>query len=328
MAKFFSGKSKIKSPQDLAKAFEEFLATRPNEKAAGELGKLLGQCKLVLYGDSENEPSTELKGQLASELCQNNVLGPLVENLDRLDFEAKKDCALIFNNLVRRQIGQRFPTVEYIQAHDKILFDLLAGYDTPEIALSAGIMLRECIRHESLAKIILRSDKFDSLFRYVELSTFDIASDAYATFKDLLTKHKTMCAEYLDENYDKFFESFMKLLNSENYVTKRQSLKLLGEILLDRANFNTMTKFIGVADNLKLTMNLLRDSSRNIQYEAFHVFKVFVANPNKAKPVLDILLKNKDRLIEYLAKFHTDRSEDEQFNDEKIYLIKQIKELQ
>jgi hypothetical protein len=27
-------------------------------------------------------------------------------------------------------------------------------------------------------------------------------------------------------------------------VTKRQSLKLLGEILLDRANFNVMTKFV------------------------------------------------------------------------------------
>lgn len=32
---------------------------------------------------------------------------------------------------------------------------------------------------------------------------------------------------------------------SENYVTRRQSLKLLGEILLDRANFDIMMKYIG-----------------------------------------------------------------------------------
>ena len=57
-------------------------------------------------------------------------------------------------------------------------------------------------------------------------------------------------------------------------MTKRQSLKLLGEILLDRANFNVMTKYIANEANLKMMMNLLRDKSKNIQFEAFHVFKV------------------------------------------------------
>ena len=54
---------------------------------------------------------------------------------------------------------------------------------------------------------------------------------------------------------------------------------------------------------------------------------MFVANPNKERPILEILLRNKERLVDFLSKFHTDRSEDEQFNDEKAYLIKQIKEL-
>lgn len=54
---------------------------------------------------------------------------------------------------------------------------------------------------------------------------------------------------------------------------------------------------------------------------------MFVANPNKPKPILDILLRNKEKLVEFLTKFHTERSDDEQFNDEKAYLIKQIKEL-
>ena len=123
------------------------------------------------------------------------------------------------------------------------------------------------------------------------------------------------------------FQQYEKLLHSDNYVTRRQSLKLLGELLLDRHNFSVMTKNISNPDNLKLMMNMLKEKSRNIQFEAFHVFKVFVANPNKPKPILDILIRNQDKLIEFLTKFHTDRSEDEQFNDEKAYLIKQIKEL-
>ena len=50
--------------------------------------------------------------------------------------------------------------------------------------------------------------------------------------------------------------------------------QLLGELLLDRHNFNVMTKYIGNPENLKLMMIMLREKSRNIQFEAFHVFKV------------------------------------------------------
>jgi calcium binding protein 39 len=97
-------------------------------------------------------------------------------------------------------------------------------------------MLRECVRHEHLAKILLHSDHLYDFFNYVEVSTFDIASDAFATFKvrdryiiydnipyqDLITKHKGLCAEFLDVNYDKFFDSYQRLLASDNYVTRRQ----------------------------------------------------------------------------------------------------------
>lgn len=52
------------------------------------------------------------------------------------------------------------------------------------------------------------------------------------------------------------------------------SLQLLGELLLDRHNFSIMTRYISNPDNLKMMMNMLREKSRNIQFEAFHVFKV------------------------------------------------------
>ena len=44
-------------------------------------------------------------------------------------------------------------------------------------------MLRECCRYEALAKIMLYSSEFYKFFSYVEVSTFDIASDAFSTFK-------------------------------------------------------------------------------------------------------------------------------------------------
>jgi calcium binding protein 39 len=67
------------------------------------------------------------------------------------------------------------------------------------------------------------------------------------------------------------------LVQSESYVTKRQSIKLLGEILLDRANYNVMTAYVDSGEHLKIIMKLLRDDKRMINYEGFHVFKVCCA---------------------------------------------------
>jgi calcium binding protein 39 len=73
-------------------------------------------------------------------------------------------------------------------------------------------------------------------------------------------------------------------------------------------------------------MNLLRDPSRSIQYEAFHLFKVFVANPAKPPAVAEILAKNADRLMRFLSDFQTDR-EDEEFDGEKALLRKVLGEM-
>ena len=100
-----------------------------------------------------------------------------------IDFEGKKDAVQIFNSILRRQIGTRTPTVEYICTKPDIIFTLCRGYEQQEIALNCGTMLRECIRYEALTKILLHSENFYDFFKYVEVSTFDIASDAFATFK-------------------------------------------------------------------------------------------------------------------------------------------------
>jgi len=194
------------------------------------------------------------------------------------------------------------------------------------VSLHCGSMLRECIRQEPLARMILNSPSLYTFFQYIESSNFDVASDAFVTFKELLTKHKALSADFLERNYDRVFERYTELLRSQNYVTRRQSLKLLGELLLDRTNFNIMTRYISDVENLKLMMVLLRDKSKNIQFEAFHVFKVFVANPNKPKPVLDILVKNKEKLISFLSNF-LEEKDDDQFKEEKAFLLKQIEQM-
>lgn len=88
-------------------------------------------------------------------------------------------------------------------------------------------ILRDACRHEALAKVLLRSSEFYKLFDYVQGTAFDISSDAFATLKDLLTRHKVVVAEFLSANYETFFTHYENMIASENYVTKRQALKVL-----------------------------------------------------------------------------------------------------
>ncbi|XP_028966699.1 protein Mo25 [Galendromus occidentalis] len=301
-------------------------------KAQEDVSKNLCLMRNFIYGlgngDAHSDPQV---AKLSQELYSSHLLLLLVQNLSKIDFEGRKDVVHIFNSVLRHRAGERYPTVEYIYLKPQILFILLSGYEKPDIALNCGSMLRECARSESLAKVVLYSDDFYNLFKYIETSSAEISADAFATFKELLTKHKPMVAEFLDANYDRTFTHYRALLNSENYVTLRFSLKLLGELLLDRHNFNVMTRYISNVENLKLMMNLLKDKSRHIRIEAFHVFKIFVANPHKPNAILDILVRNKDKLADFLSRFQladeADSNLAEQFNDEKAYVVKQIREL-
>ena len=78
---------------------------------------------------------------------------------------------------------------------------------------------------------------------YVNTPQYAIGSDAFNVLRDLLTRHKDVVAALLKTNYVKVFEThYNHLLASDNYVTRRQSLKLLGELLLDRANYDAMIR--------------------------------------------------------------------------------------
>lgn len=77
-----------------------------------------------------------------------------------LEFEARKDVVQIFNNLLRRQIGSRWPTVDHIAGRPDIIFAALAGYENEEVSLNTGMILKEMLRHEQLCNILLYSDQY------------------------------------------------------------------------------------------------------------------------------------------------------------------------
>ncbi|EKD14654.1 uncharacterized protein L3040_000177 [Drepanopeziza brunnea f. sp. 'multigermtubi'] len=326
---------------------------------AEELAKTLGQMKFVLQGNQETEPIPEQSYALVTGMIQEDLLYLLAVNLCRLPFESRKDTQVIFSHVLRFRPPTASSKSEplalsyVINNRPEVLVELCNGYDHKESATPAGTVLREVLKSDAAAAIILYDDQsegnagpnkglsginpelrqsgngvFWKFFKWIDQGSFEVGADAFTTFREILTKHKQLVAQYLSTNFDLFFDKYNNVLvKSESYVTKRQSIKLLGEILLDRANYAVMTAYVDRGEHLKICMNLLRDERKMVQYEGFHVFKVFVANPHKSIAVQKILLINREKLLTFLKEFLQDRTEDEQFIDEREFLIKQIKNM-
>jgi len=255
--------------------------------------------------------------------------------------------------------GEGSPGADHLLSRPGLLEALLDGYSSPAIALNCGAILRDAARDERVAELLLASSSgpsspsgadtgaaaggregaaaaaaaaaaprpsrslFDRLLSAVDAANFEVASDAFASLRDLLTRHRRVVAARLDSAPDAIFGALASLTSSSNYVSRRQGVRLLGEILLERANARAMLRYVSDPDNLKASMVLLKDPSRSIQFEAFHVFKVFVVNPNKLPAICVILASNRDKLLAHLADFQVDR-EDEQFREEKAVVVREI----
>ena len=133
-----------------------------SKSRASYLGTLVCRFRVLSYptvilNKQNKEPAPELIAQLAQETYNTDLLFVLVQNIPRFEFEARKDVVQIFNNLLRRQIGSRWPTVEYLSGKHDVIFAALAGYENEEVALNTGMILKEMLRHEQLCKILLYS---------------------------------------------------------------------------------------------------------------------------------------------------------------------------
>ncbi|EFQ97857.1 conidiophore development protein hymA [Nannizzia gypsea CBS 118893] len=377
---FLFNRSRQRQPAEVARTTKDLLVklrdVPGDAKTEEDLAKQLGHMKLIVQGTQEVDTLPDQVQQLVHASLQEDLLYELARSIPNLPFEARKDTQTIFSHILRFRPDTSTtapaipnstggggaapvsstsgdpPVISYIvHKRPEILTQLCRGYENNKSAMPCGSILREALKYEVVAGIILYDESgegerairlneiqpgkkqsgeglFWSFLGWINQSSFEVSADAFTTFRDILTRHKALVAGYLSANFDLFFSRYNNILVlSDSYVTKRQSIKLLGELLLDRANYNVMTAYVDSGDHLKLCMNLLRDDRKMVQYEGFHIFKVFVANPNKSVAVQRILINNRERLLKFLPKFLEDRTDDDQFTDEKSFLVRQIENL-
>lgn len=201
---------------------------------AEELGKVLSQMKLILQGThgsfpswhspdvsplylltllSEAEVSPEQIVQLVQSVIEEDLLYLLAVNLHRLPFESRKDTQVIFSYIFRFRPPAASPKSEpaalkyIIEQRPQVLVELCKGYDHKESATPAGSVLREVIKSEAAAAIILYDDGdepgssahglmaidrdrlqsghgiFWRFFEWIDKGSFEVAADAFTTFR-------------------------------------------------------------------------------------------------------------------------------------------------
>ncbi|KAH7488187.1 hypothetical protein KRP22_009173 [Phytophthora ramorum] len=307
------------SDRDAVEACEPDIETGPppeeessDEEAAsektvsGELERKWAKIRAIFHDWDEEQGDREKKMDDMAELLLRyrvleKVLMPKV--LGQLTFETRKYVGNVFRAMTVHNLRG---FIELIGERPDIMRWLVEGYKNNDTALICGSMLRDCFEHQTLTMIFLQDlqPEFELLFKVtMENSNFDISADALINISRLLTVHKKATVQVLDESFDRIFGLLNGLLASENYATKRQALQLLSELLLDPVNFTVMQRYVSSRNNLKQVMLLLREPSEALRMDAFHVFKIFVANPNKSTEVEQLLARNCEKLLAFVSDF-------------------------
>jgi calcium binding protein 39 len=157
----------------------------------------------------EVEANIEQVHSLVLGMMSEDILYLLAANLHRLPFEARKDAQVIFSYVLRFRLPTASPKSDpmalsyVIVQRPEVLVELCNGYDQKESATPAGTVLREVLKSEQVAAIILYHDPtetgnakgfnvdtrqsgkgvFWKFFNWIDQGSFEVGADAFTTFR-------------------------------------------------------------------------------------------------------------------------------------------------
>lgn len=171
-----------------------------------------------LTSTPEVEANPEQVYALVTGMIQEDLLYLLALYLWRLPFESRKDAQVIFSYVLRFRPPTASPKSEplalsyIINNRPEVLVELCNGYDHKESATPAGTVLREVLKSEAAAAIILYHDPsedgtspskglrginpeikqsgrgvFWKFFNWIDQGSFEVGADAFTTFRVITT---------------------------------------------------------------------------------------------------------------------------------------------
>lgn len=305
--------SSLKKPNKLVEKSVELLShfsdTRDprNDESLPYIGKTFTKMIEILYLKRDGREDYMKEQQLVVEMTNSKIIQIGLQDMHLLPIEQRKQFTRIFTATVNYQSENSFPMVELIVKRQSIVDTILSFFDFTELAVYAEEMLKVCIKHESLAKLLLDKQRTDKLTSYLSKSNFDISANAFSVFRELLIS-APQSERYVNENCQYILTILFSSLDAANYASCRHALKLMKELCDHYERFKLT--FISHDKSLKPLMQLMLSTYKNISYDSLNIFRVIVNSENKTEKTNKILSQNAkplSRLIHNLLDGSTDQ---------------------
>lgn len=159
----------------------------------------------------ETDSSPEAVSQLVNSMVQDDFFYVLTHSLHLLPFEARKDSQSILSNAFRFRppgtTADEGPALAHIiDQRSEVIVELCRGYDHKESSMPCGVVLREILKFEHVAAIVLHDQSqgeepavkaadlelgatqsgegvFWKFFSWIDKGAFEVSTDAFTTFR-------------------------------------------------------------------------------------------------------------------------------------------------
>lgn len=249
------------------------------------------------------ESSEEERLELINQICERQLLPLLVKSMPLLDFDSRIKIAQIVSNLVRHEQISKLMAKPDLQ--QDFLRMLVSGAQQSRYPLPYLDMLEVCMFREKLAAQFLKSGLLAVLLHKLCLSPdFAISSGAFAVVQRFFIppKKSKPCDRrdaalmHIKINQKSFFEEMRKLLAEGDYAQQRLTLDILRPLFSRDENLEILMSFISDLENLKSVMMLMNIAKPRLCIDAYHIFKLFVVNPEMPRDIQYVLYNNKEKL--------------------------------
>jgi calcium binding protein 39 len=153
---------------------------------------------------AEVEANPDQVSQLVSALVAEDLLFIFASNINKFSFEGRKDTQVILSYVFRYKApSSPDPVVlnQVLSNRPEIIIELCNGYATAEGSGPCGTVLREILKYNSVAELILYDEPgqpamswdpnqpttgkgvFWKFFTWIDQGAFETSADAFTTFR-------------------------------------------------------------------------------------------------------------------------------------------------
>ena len=321
----------------LAKNFNTFETNTEIISAGTALANItnsINRIYSILY-DEKFDNKKNLRKNIVTQLTEpeSNLFSKISINLHHYDHNCQSKAAAILSYVVLRSNQEHNTVVSCIKSNPQMIISLLKDCRSENLAVLTFPLLKDICKRCEITDFIVdkikiptnldsNNDVYDDddgdyncgivkdLFVLTHNASFIVSINAYETLNLLLTcnQNRNYVQQWLidDKNYLSVFINGINqcIKNGNQFHVQVSFLKFLYQLLAIKQNRkqDTMIRYISDKSNLKIIMKLLTSKRKSVAFESYHIFAIFVCNPNKSRPVLTILRNNKEKIMQLLTR--------------------------